>query len=142
MSLRDALAAAVARDSRYSIQAYAFVLEALEHAKNTTKAKRAHPRARTGRTRSAAAAPQHVTGQELCLAARELALRQYGLLALVVLSSWGLHATSDLGEIVYNLIATGDLQKSPEDSRQDFDDVYDFETAFRHDYDFELDSVA
>lgn len=144
MSLREALAAAVARDARYSIQAYVFVLEALEFAKqNATRPRpRSRSRSRRARPTSAAMTPHHVTGQELCHGARELALRQYGLLAVTVLRSWGLHSTSDFGEIVYNLIAAGDLQKSPGDSRQDFDDVYDFEAAFRAGYDFELDNVA
>ena len=46
-------------------------------------------------------------------------------------SSWGIRSTSDLGEIVYNLIAAGDLEKTPEDARADFDSVFDFDTAFR-----------
>jgi len=139
MSLRDALAAALARDSRYSIQAYAFVFEALEYAK--ARKKRARLRERAGRNRSSSLA-HHVTGQELCHGARELALRQYGLMAMIVLNSWGIRSTSDLGEIVFNLIATGDLEKTPSDSRADFDDVFDFEAAFRRDYDFEFDEVA
>jgi uncharacterized repeat protein (TIGR04138 family) len=61
---------------------------------------------------------------------------------MAVLNQWGIRATSDLGEIVYNLIRSGDLEKSPTDSRADFDHVYDFETAFRRDFVFALDDVA
>ena len=43
---------------------------------------------------------------------------------------------------LYELIASGDLEKTPSDSRQDFDNVYDFETAFRRDYVLALDEVA
>src|SRR5262249_56576555 len=73
----------------------------------------------------------HVTGQELCESLRRLALRQFGLMAETVLSHWGIRSTSDIGDIVYNMIATGDLEKTPSDSRSDFDDVFDFATALR-----------
>ena len=59
-----------------------------------------------------------------------------------MLDQWGIGATSDLGEIVYNLIASGDLEKSPFDSRSDFDHVYDFEAALRRDFVLVLDDVA
>ena len=85
---------------------------------------------------------RHVSGRELCDGARRLALAQYGLMALTVLNLWGLRSTSDLGEIVFNLIASGDLEKTPSDTRADFDRVFDFETAFRRNYVLALDEVA
>ena len=63
-------------------------------------------------------------------------------MALAVLRLWGIHSTSDVGDIVYNLIASGDLEKTPADARSDFDDVFDFEVAFRRDYILALDDVA
>jgi uncharacterized repeat protein (TIGR04138 family) len=138
MSLRDDLSGVLARDPRYSIQAYAFVFEALEFTKNQKK--RAH--GRTRRHGKPAAASRHVTGRELCEGARQLAQGHYGLMALTVLGLWGIRSTSDIGEIVYNLIASGDLEKTPADARTDFDAVYDFETAFRRDYVLALDEVA
>jgi uncharacterized repeat protein (TIGR04138 family) len=138
MSLRDDLAGVLARDPRYSIQAYAFVLEALDFTKKSLK-KRRQARSRSGGKPVAA---QHVSGRELCEGARRVALAQYGLMALTVLGLWGIHSTADLGEIVYNLIASGDLEKTPNDSRADFDDVFDFETAFRRNYVLTLDEVA
>jgi uncharacterized repeat protein (TIGR04138 family) len=139
MSLRDDLAGVLARDPRYSIHAYAFVFEALEYTKRSLK-KRAQSRSRArGRAITAA---RHITGRELCEGARRLALEHYGLMALPVLNLWGLRSTSDLGEVVYNLIASGDLEKTPSDSRADFDNVFDFETALRRDYVLELDEVA
>src|SRR4051812_4519406 len=139
MSLRRELAGVLARDPRYSIHAYAFVLEALEHTK--TLKKRARVRTR-GRRPKAGDLSQHVSGRELCEGARDLALRHYGLMALAVLAQWGIRSTADLGEIVYNLIASGDLEKTPADSRSDFDGVFDFETALRRDYVLVLDDVA
>ena len=56
---------------------------------------------------------------------------QFGLLAATVFGHWGVRSTSDIGDIVYHLIEAGDLEKTPSDSRSDFDNVYDFETALR-----------
>ena len=52
-------------------------------------------------------------------------------MAIIVLDQWGIRSTSDIGDIVYNLIASGDLDKTPSDQRSDFDDVFDFATALR-----------
>ncbi|WP_233207278.1 MULTISPECIES: Minf_1886 family protein [Pirellulaceae] len=83
-------------------------------------------------------AESHLTGQVLCQAIRQYATQQYGLLAKVVLNSWGIHTTSDFGEIVYNLISINMMKKSKSDRREDFDDQYDFEDAFVKNFDFEL----
>jgi uncharacterized repeat protein (TIGR04138 family) len=137
MSLRDDLAGVLARDPRYSIQAYTFVFEALEFTKTLKQRGRGK-----GRGRTSGAETRHVTGRELCEGARRLALNHYGLLAMTVLGLWGIRSTSDLGEIVYNLIGSGDLEKTPQDSRTDFEGVYDFETAFRQSFVLPLDEVA
>lgn len=139
MSLRASLARVLARDPRYPIQAYAFIFEALEYTKRT--ARRSPTRAQA-RARSSSSATRHVTGRQLCEGARRLALESYGLMALTVLKLWGIHSTSDIGEIVYNLIASGDLEKTPSDARSDFDGVFDFEQAFRRDFVLTLDEVA
>lgn len=139
MSLSDELASVLARDPRYPVQAYAFVFEALEYTRNLER--RAGPRPRS-RGRSRPAAPHHMTGRELCEGARRLALENFGLMALTVLNLWGLRSTSDLGEVVYNLIASGDLEKTPTDSRADFDGVYDFDEAFRRDFVIEFDDTV
>jgi uncharacterized repeat protein (TIGR04138 family) len=143
MSIRDELARVIARDSRYSIEAYAFVLESLRLARHHKLKAQAKKRERTGapRPRKKKTTPKsdqtkfdeagHVTGRELCQAARRLALRHYGLVALTVLEQWGVQSTSDIGEIVFSLIDTGNLDKTPSDSRVDFDNVYDFKTALR-----------
>ncbi len=139
MSLRNDLAGVLARDPRYPIHAYAFVFESLEF----TKTLKQRSRARVARSRARSSAEsRHVSGRELCEGARLLALNHYGLMALTVLGLWGIRSTSDIGEIVYNLIASGDLEKTPNDSRADFDGVYDFETAFLREYALPLDEVA
>ena len=143
MNFGDQLAQVIARDSRYSIEAYAFVLESLKlarHRKLKERQKRAE-RAPVSRSRKKSAAgqakgataddPGHVTGRELCRAAGKLALRSYGMMAITVLDLWGIRSTSDIGEIVFNLINAGDLDKTPSDKRSDFDDVFDFAIALR-----------
>jgi uncharacterized repeat protein (TIGR04138 family) len=143
MNFRDELARIIATDPRYSIEAYAFVLEALNYArqqklKGKARARDTEPSAEPERKRRPSSSPSkkprvsgHVSGRTLCEAVRKQALRQYGLLGATVLNHWGVRSTSDIGDIVYNLIAAGDLEKTPSDSRADFDDVFDFDTALR-----------
>ncbi len=141
MNFRDELARVIAQDPRYPIEAYAFVLESLNHARQEKL--KARGRAR-GKGRSAEPAREtatasakkprksgHVSGSELCESVRKLSLNQFGLLAATVLEHWGVRSTSDIGDIVYNLIAAGDLEKTPTDSRADFDNVFDFNQALR-----------
>lgn len=128
---RDQIGRVIARDPRYSLEAYAFVLESLNLARER-KVREARRAARGGGGRGRRKnVSGHVTGRQLCLAARRLALRDYGLLAATVLDRWGVRSTSDIGSIVYNLIASGDLDKTPADRREDFDAVFDFDADFR-----------
>lgn len=76
----------------------------------------------------------HVTGQQLCNAMRDLALQEWGLLARTVLKRWNINSTFDFGKIVYALIEYGAMQKTDQDSIEDFRDVYDFSTAFESEY--------
>jgi uncharacterized repeat protein (TIGR04138 family) len=48
-------------------------------------------------------------------------------MAKCVLNSWGVYSTSDFGEIVFNLIRIEQMRKTPEDKREDFDNVFDFD---------------
>src|SRR6185437_6521372 len=77
---------------------------------------------------------RHLTGQELCEAIRLFALDQFGYMAKCVLNSWGVHSTSDFGEIVFNLIRIGQMRKTSKDRREDFDDVFDFEAGLRQSF--------
>ena len=72
----------------------------------------------------------HVTGQQLCLGLRELAIQRYGLLAKTVLHKWGVRKTDDFGTIVYAMIDRAELRSSDRDSIEDFAGVYDFDEAF------------
>jgi uncharacterized repeat protein (TIGR04138 family) len=73
----------------------------------------------------------HVTGRELLEAIRRFALDRYGLMTRDVFEAWGVRATEDFGEIVFNLVDAGLLSKTAEDSRDDFRAVYSFDEAFR-----------
>ncbi len=134
------LAKLLKQDPRYKIDAYIFVQEALSYAHDTLgmgterqpeeveePLHRAH--------RSTERAPErHLTGQELCEAIRQFALEEYGYLAKSVLNSWGVQTTGDFGNIVFNLIELKQMKKAKQDRREDFDDVFDFDAAFRRDF--------
>lgn len=106
----------------YSPSAYAFVLDSLNHAQS-----RVNPISPYDQE-------PHVTGAELLDAFRDLAYRQFGGLALVVLQQWGLKTTNDVGHIVWDLIARGNMRKNDRDKLTDFFDLYDFEEEFLHRY--------
>jgi uncharacterized repeat protein (TIGR04138 family) len=74
---------------------------------------------------------RHVAGPELCWGLRDLALEKWGVMAPAVLGSWGLFKTKDFGRMVFALVENDLLQKQPEDCIDDFNDVFDFTTAFR-----------
>ena len=61
---------------------------------------------------------------------RRYALDQFGYMAAIVLKNWGITTTGDFGEIVYNMIRVEQMRKSPNDRREHFDDVYDFDQVF------------
>jgi uncharacterized repeat protein (TIGR04138 family) len=113
------------QDRRYKLEAYQFVREALDYAHNALGMGMRRP-LRPGEQPPAEA---HLTGQQLCEAIRRFALEQYGYMAKWVLNSWGIYATGDFGEIVYNLIGINLMRKSETDRREDFDNVFDFDEA-------------
>lgn len=127
------LAKLLRQDRRYKLEAYQFVRLGLTFAQDVLglgdDPAEFPPPAPPAAGEDDERPPRHVSGQALCLALKRLAQEQYGLLAKLVLASWGVRATSDFGEIVYNLIKIGEMTKSEGDRRADFDDVYDFDRA-------------
>ncbi len=73
---------------------------------------------------------RHVSGQQLCMGLRKMAIERYGLLARTVMNKWGVRATDDFGVIVYALIDRNELRQGERDSIEDFKSVYDFEESF------------
>lgn len=74
--------------------------------------------------------PRHISGQELCKAVRDLAAREYGLMAREVLNAWGIDSTGTIGRIVFALVDAKKMTKTEEDTLADFDRVFDFEESF------------
>ncbi|NQT93736.1 MAG: hypothetical protein HQ559_13330 [Lentisphaerae bacterium] len=73
---------------------------------------------------------RHVSGAELLDGLRVYALQEFGPMAVTVLNAWGIRATDDIGDIVFQLVESGVLGKTDEDRRDDFAGVYDFDEAF------------
>lgn len=113
-------------DGRYPPEAFAFLHEGLSRAAKAAHGDQPGP------------AQRHVTGQQLAIALKDLALEQYGHLAQAVLARWNIHATIDFGNMVYLLIEHDLMRKTEEDSLEDFRDVYDFGQAFAAHDEFEL----
>ena len=109
----DLLEDILARDPRYTAEAYAFVRAGLDHTVRRLEK------------------PRHVSGQELLDGIREFALAEFGPMTKTVLNGWGIKRTEDVGEIVFNMVETGLLGKTEKDSRADFANGYDFDEAFR-----------
>ncbi|MEM9186014.1 MAG: Minf_1886 family protein [Planctomycetota bacterium] len=121
------------RDERYKFDAYVFVWEALRFAQEKLEMGSEFPAAQEEDEPE-----RHVSGQDLCEAMRQYAHEQYGYLAKQVLNHWGVQSTGDFGEIVFNLIEIGKMRKSPQDHREDFDGVFDFEKGFLQGFEFSM----
>jgi len=72
----------------------------------------------------------HVSGRELAEGLREFAIEQFGPMARTTLEYWGIRSTADFGEIVYNMIDDGLMGKTPDDKKEEFENVYTFDSAF------------
>jgi uncharacterized repeat protein (TIGR04138 family) len=105
-----------ARESRYAEGAYLFVLRALEYRQEQLPMRR------------------HVSGRELAIACRDLAIERFGVMARLVLERWGVRSTDDFGAVVFTLVELGFLASQPTDTREHFSNVYDFVDAFEREY--------
>ena len=74
--------------------------------------------------------PRHISGRELASGVRDLALERFGPMARTVLEHWGIRETGAVGDIVFALVECGVLIKQDEDTRADFENVFDFDEAF------------
>ena len=129
------LAEIAKKDGRYTVDAYLFVQQSLAYAQYELGMGRPRPFGVEGDDDlDEPPREAHLTGQQLCEAIRLFAAELYGLMAKLVLNSWGVKTTGDFGEIVYKLIELGEMTKSESDSRADFDNLYDFQEAFQRDY--------
>ena len=105
-------------DTRYHRDAYGFMREALDFTQKLVG------KENQGKIR-------HVTGGELLDGMRQYALQQFGPMTTTVFEEWGIRNCQDFGEIVFNMVENGLLAKTEKDSRDDFQNGYDFTEAFR-----------
>ena len=114
----EALEKILAGDSRFAREAYLFVREALDFTqKMILKESRGQLR--------------HVSGQELLEGIRQYALQQFGPMVVTVFEEWGVKSCRDFGDIVFNMVEANLLAKTEKDTRDDFQNGYDFTDAFR-----------
>jgi len=111
----------VANDQRYPREAYLFVRESLDFTQKLI-------------SRENRDSIRHVSGQELLDGIRQYALQQFGPMATTVFEEWGITRCSDFGEIVFNMVESDLLAKTEKDTREDFQNGYDFHNAFRKPY--------
>ena len=114
----EALDLILAKDARFHRDAYLFMREALDFTQKLVG------RENQGKVR-------HVTGQELLDGLRQYALQQFGPMTTTVFDEWGIRNCQNFGEIVFNMVEIGLLARTEKDSRDDFQNGYDFGDAFR-----------
>src|SRR5215213_9457278 len=107
----------------YPPEAYAFIQQGLSFTVQKLHGKQKDPKA-----------SRHVGGSDLCEGLRELALTQWGRLAWTVLRRWNVTSTLDFGRIVFSMVEAGLMQKTDDDTLEDFRNVFDFRAAFEAEY--------
>lgn len=129
----------VRRDPRFAYEAYEFLFHALNHTQKLLGRELPAERAQEGP--EGITPENHVSGPELLEGVRDLALREFGLMAHTVFKIWGVKRTGDFGEMVFNLVEAGLMSKTEEDERRDFENVYDLDQALVQSYRIQLDEA-
>jgi uncharacterized repeat protein (TIGR04138 family) len=62
-------------------------------------------------------------------------------MARTVLRRWNITGTLDFGRIVFALVEAGHMQKTDDDTLDDFKNVYDFRNAFESRYRIKVASL-
>lgn len=109
-------------DPRYARGAYYFLRQALDFS-----LKEMHKKGELDRS-------NHLTGRQLLEGIRLYALEQFGPMVPSVFEYWGISKCRDFGNIVFNLVECKVLGKTDQDSPEDFNDGYDFKSAFVEPY--------
>jgi uncharacterized repeat protein (TIGR04138 family) len=116
-SFNEVVGQIIEKDPRYAKEAYTFLKEALEF---TIKQKK----------RGKSEAGSHVDAGELLDGFRQLALKEFGPMVMTVFEYWGIAASEDVGQMVFNLIEAGVFGKTESDSVEDFRGALNFHAAF------------
>lgn len=96
-------------DPRFRREAYAFLMAALGVTVQALPAERLDDPAR-----------RHLSGRELLDGMTRLAKDQFGALAPMVFAEWGVTSGEDVGDMVFQLVQSGQLSARPEDTLDDF----------------------
>ncbi len=117
----------IKKDSRYTVQAYQFVFEALDYTINML-----------GKNQyKTTDLDRHVTGKQLMEGIRKYALNQFGFMALTVFEQWGIKQDEDFGNIVFNLVEGGLMGKTETDTKDDFKNTYSLKKVFDEEFKFD-----
>ncbi len=112
----QSVVAILKRDKRFDPHAYFFLKEALDFTlKRIADANRGQAR--------------HVSGPELLVGCRDFALEQFGPMASTLMNEWNIRKCKDLGDMVFNLIEEQVFGKQDSDKKEDFSEVFDFESS-------------
>ena len=111
-NFEDALEEIMRRDSSYAPDAYGFMRQALDYS-----VEQFHKTAES----------PHLSAEELYLGFCAYALQEYGPMAAAVMEHWGISNSSDVGNIVYNLIHVGVFGRQEGDTREQFDNLQPME---------------
>jgi len=77
---------------------------------------------------------KHISGEELLAGIKALLLKKFGPMTMTVLKHWGIKATDDFGNIVFNLVESKVLAKDTNDHYDSFKNAYDFDEVFNKAY--------
>jgi uncharacterized repeat protein (TIGR04138 family) len=103
----------------YDASAFLFIGEGLRHA------------ARRSGKDTASDDARHLSAAELVEGVLDLAADRFGLMADLVLRSWGLTRSEDIGRVTFLLIEHGIFSKQPTDRLDDFAGGPEFSAALR-----------
>jgi len=113
VKLEDKLSTISRLNNPYSLEAYSFVLKAVEYSMRKLKKRR------------------HIRGIELVNNLVDLAIDMFGPLTIEVLNDWNVKEAEDIGRIVFDLVEVKLLRKTENDSMSDFDNSIDMAGIFR-----------
>lgn len=128
--LYQRVARILARDPRYPMDAYVFMIYTLQK----TRRMKLRKLRQSGRLERIDPDQVPIFPSEICDVARRLILRRYGLMARTIWAGWNIDATDDLGQILANLVHSGDVQAEDQGEMADFHDRFDFDQALGSDY--------
>lgn len=109
--IREKIEALAQTEPRYRKEAFLFICQAVTFVNREMKGRTSHA---------------HVDSQTLLEGFCQLALLEFGPLALDVLAYWGIESSEDVGNLVFALVDKKILRASPNDSPADFAGAQDF----------------